>query len=58
MYLQETPEMKKKSATVTSDSKVNQGKKEVKSNRKNTSGSTRQAGRQRSGNNDPQHGSH
>jgi hypothetical protein len=50
--------MKKKTSTVTSESKENKNKKQVKSTRKNTSASTRQEGRQRSGNNDPQHGSH
>jgi hypothetical protein len=51
-------EMKKKSPTVTTDSKVNKDKKTVKSSRKNTNRSTREEGRQRPGNNGPQQGSH
>jgi hypothetical protein len=50
--------MKKKSTTVTAGSKVNKAKKTVKSARKNTTSSTREEGRQRTGNNGPQQGSH
>jgi hypothetical protein len=50
--------MKKKSETVTSSSPENRKKKQVKSQRKNSTSSTRTEGRQRSGNNGPQQGSH
>jgi hypothetical protein len=51
-------EVHKKTPTVTTDSPQNKNKKQVKSTRKNTTASTREEGRQRTGNNDPQPGSH
>jgi hypothetical protein len=51
-------EVNKKTPTVTTDSPQNRDKKQVKSLRKNTTSTTREEGRQRSGNNGPQQGSH
>jgi hypothetical protein len=51
--------MKKNAKTPTKTIGDNKSKgNTVKSSRKNTSGDTRNADRQRSGNNDPQNGSH
>jgi hypothetical protein len=48
----------KKSRTKTVNTKKVDPQRKVVSHRKNTTGSTREEGRQRSGNNDPQPGSH
>jgi hypothetical protein len=48
----------KKSPTKTIKDRKGNGDSKLVSHRKNTSGSTRNADRQRSGNNDPQPGSH